>query len=882
MLKPHITSLKQAPTGEDYLKGVAFGDMEYRAGLDQYMNNLPVSQVGMLGAEKRGNLSDTLNVITRKGQRIFYRGGKGRDMYGNQLRGEFVPSSSEIFVNSLDMVDRNLPPITDMNSFSGELGRTQTKDAGSGVMAHELGHSGVNTLRESGLLSDKLQKYLDTGRNEERLVQLMHGVQYRQSGPDDFLGYQSHLDSMGYIPPRAVFVDSIIKKTVSPELTGWEKTHLEMLNELTTAAEGHLASQKGFSPVERDPSRYTAPPSEKESGGIMSLLKGFFKKEDPPLDTTELPRNFGKGGAISGLSRRKSREEDKYQQMQPYVDQPTPVRRPPVVVPTPVRRPVVDKFKKVFNQPVTKDMAIGQLFGDTELGMDFLNKSKWNPSMQAGLRGSRPMTGEGGYIKYQPITDVSASGRFSPGKRYDSPLTASQIAGLQTLGEPNRGTIEIDPRFSKENQLLHKGNSELTAMNRDSRVYADQRYIGGDNKGRPIYLDEAPLRQIGDPMLNFDYPNYPLMSPEYDTEHNYVQSVTNAAIKKNSPDAKLREMQRVSEYYLPADTINLALELILREVGPEVAAEFSNKIFQNKELPLYTEKEPIDFYDGLTPEKIDQAYDIVNSLMGGSLEAQDYGSAASRNAEFMNKANAFAHRFGKGGAISRRDQRKASGIAALQAGKYEEMQPYVARPTPVRRPRSITPFTGIDDEAKNNIMVAISDIDEADNRILKNRGRMQNRVQLPPRPGYEEGYIDTEYRAPPPRSYFDKAVGYLNLGRFTDGISAGKNNEATNQGLSKVADVWGNNPIINYRDKNVLRSAVNYFPKIAGNVLASVPGVLQTGVGGLAALIPGASISTQNKIADELLGYLETTPGYGRTPSLLLNYKNLFKPNVGK
>jgi hypothetical protein len=337
-------------------------------------------------------------------------------------------------------------------------------------------------------------------------------------------------------------------------------------------------------------------------------------------------------------------------------------------------QPVVDKFKKVLKQPFTREKGISELFGDTEMGFDFLRRSKFNPRMQAGLRDSRPMSE---YITFAPGDANPSSNRYASGvysrpdkglyvpgegealSGYTIPLSssASEVLGMATPrtalpGTATLGQIGIDTSQSPRDQtrtlvheLLHKGGSDIMLPFNDTQTFNYGQY-------------GTPIRQVGEDTNNRTEMG---LTPEgdviiEDTEHKDVQSATNKAFMQEditNPSLMLKEMNRQSELYLtPDDKIELTKK-ITETLGSDngVVARLPQIILGEDWSPQTEEQLRMTNYS-LTTEDIATAYKLMTDMMADAPTTQEMTRVMDKNARIRQGAQNFANRFASGGIIS--------------------------------------------------------------------------------------------------------------------------------------------------------------------------------------------------------------------------------------
>jgi len=194
---------------------------------------------------------------------------------------------------------------------------------------------------------------------------------------------------------------------------------------------------------------------------------------------------------------------------------------------------------------------------------------------------------------------------------------------------------------------------------------------------------------------------------------------------------------------------------------------------------------------------------------------------------------------------SRREQRKASGNAALAAGRYQGIPSYDNEPDPVPVTLPTRGSSGLTGKPLGGDPFA--PIRDA------------------------RGYIP--YKEPTLKPTINSYGQQL--------LNTNPVNRVTGKGIASLAGVLENNRLINYNRNNpssLLRNIVNYVPNVATNLFKSIPGAATT----LTGLVPdlllgrGTSEKTRADIAEnlgtEVMSYLESTIG---SPKQILNFKNL-------
>ena len=263
---------------------------------------------------------------------------------------------------------------------------------------------------------------------------------------------------------------------------------------------------------------------------------------------------------------------------------------------------------------------------------------------------------------------------------------------------------------------------------------------------------------------------------------------------------------------------------------------------------------------------------------------------------------------------TRREQRKASGNAALNAGRYQGIPSYNDDPDPVPVPRfssrggGMTPFGGLVDAftgkdyskegKKQEFLQYMRDtasrtppptnrFRDAD-RVSMNRYYATNRdikEGLATAPvlstnigssGLTRGPLGADPFAPT-----RDARGYIPYREPTSFVPSDPVSDLTRKGIASIGNVWKKNPLISSGPRNsgsLLRDVVNYLPNVGMNLLGSIPGGIMAGAGGLTdALVPGLNEKTRNNIGEGLMEMLESSVGYGGGYRNILNRNNMNK-----
>lgn len=121
------------------------------------------------------------------------------------------------------------------------------------------------------------------------------------------------------------------------------------------------------------------------------------------------------------------------------------------------------------------------------------------------------------------------------------------------------------------------------------------------------------------------------------------------------------------------------------------------------------------------------------------------------------------------------------------------------------------------------------------------------------------------------------------IDRFYSGLGSPVN-PLTRQGLRSIGNVVRDNPVIDYNPDNpssLLRNIVNYPVNVGTTAFKALPGAVMTGVGALSDMfLPFTSEKTRQNVGETGMEILESSIGYGTGPRVVLNFPNLYKPNV--
>ena len=297
-------------------------------------------------------------------------------------------------------------------------------------------------------------------------------------------------------------------------------THLPYYNDVEDAASTSYIMltdrPKGSTKVlqspfaKKDPDKFDDPDFMMEEGGVVSMKDKAININRGPRGIEPFVQYFENGGAVNyGMQRveaakmkdavfgdlskrfnRIMRRGIEYEYGGPF---------------DPTLKENIDDYYVLPDDPVVKPppptstYRSGVEFGDVELGMDLLNKMKFNPTLQAGLRDDRSLTD---YVKYIKPKDVlgravmrGAVGSYSP-----KPNIIFMKA-LNTLDYPG---FDDTNEKTLVHELMHKG-AEL--LRRDKNV--DLSFLKDKLESRSSVIRNE--------------------SKEIKAEHRYLQAIVNTA-----------------------------------------------------------------------------------------------------------------------------------------------------------------------------------------------------------------------------------------------------------------------------------------------------------------------------------------------------------------
>jgi hypothetical protein len=313
-----------------------------------------------------------------------------------------------------------------------------------------------------------------------------------------------------------------------------------------------------------------------------------------------------------------------------------------------------DRVASASRKLPTDLQGISELFGDTEMGFDFLRRSNFNEKMQAGLRDTRPMSEYVTYAKpgsdeMDALSSRNALGTYSNNDDFSS-LNPSEALSMQTPTRfGTRGNIDIRGDIPMDQQtrtlfheFMHKGDIPL-----------EQRLAG--TKGR-----------VGD-----------LLGPQngYDLDHQALAAETNMAFAEDmGREGHLNEMQKNIHHYMTSGEKERLVGAITTAISNsrDVGRNPYNKEFESsyidkeamEKLKTDVEKQTmgispykvvttptgVNFGNEFSDAEVRIMFDTVNTFMLDSQSKRE--SKKQTNRDVLKAAENFSARFAKGGIIS--------------------------------------------------------------------------------------------------------------------------------------------------------------------------------------------------------------------------------------
>ena len=283
----------------------------------------------------------------------------------------------------------------------------------------------------------------------------------------------------------------------------------------------------------------------------------------------------------------------------------------------------------------TDKRGISELFGDTEMGFDFLRRSNFSDKMQAGLRDKRPMSE---YISYE---NISPAGEYQRDSNYQAsnPSEALSMQTPETFG--NTGVIRVEegmtPKKQEEvlyHELLHKGDISGrqkmdglipgSSSSFGSFGDADHRSIAAEtNRAFSDYYDRNDMRRE---MI-------------HNVSAGYINSSDRNQIAQKAIDAIAAERGLGDNLFKSALQNKKEMDDLVLTVHDAMGSPMSESAFIR-----------MDDIKGLSDAEVRTVFNQFNDFMADSVSEREAGK--DRNIEMLKAAENFSARFAKGGIIS--------------------------------------------------------------------------------------------------------------------------------------------------------------------------------------------------------------------------------------
>jgi len=316
-----------------------------------------------------------------------------------------------------------------------------------------------------------------------------------------------------------------------------------------------------------------------------------------------------------------------------------------------------DRVASATRKLPTDLQGISELFGDTEMGFDFLRRSNFNEKMLAGLRDPRPMSEYVTYAKpgsdeMSRLAEYKANGLYTPDQDFGS-LNSSEALNMQTPTRfGNKGDILIKGDLPEDKQsrilfheFLHKGDIPL-----------QQQLEGGITSEGSIAED-----------LNSPY--------VYESDHKALSAETNMAFAEDmGREGHMDSMwQNISNYFTSgereqlvdaiAKTISKSRDVGRNPYNKDFESSYLDKEAMNKlkkdiekqvrgvsPYKVVTTPNGVDFGTEFSDAEVRTMFDATTTFMLDSQSERE--SKKQTNRDMLKAAENFSKKFAKGGIIS--------------------------------------------------------------------------------------------------------------------------------------------------------------------------------------------------------------------------------------
>jgi hypothetical protein len=287
-LKKIVADRNRAPTvtTDDQHR---LGDLDYRVELDPELAPTPLGQLAYWDIREKsgGDVSQYIKNVMGNPEKDYIMGDDPEDpIYGTRTRGIHDPSTGIVRANVTDLVDL----------FGPEHAELQQQRGGDVVMAHELGHAGIQLLTEAKKLPEGSNRFY-----EEDILQILDAIGYGTRGgkvspPWKSEGIFSGEGPVGKSDRSSEEKNVDYARTATGVMTGelgdltpYERELAAYVTELNKVATEELASRK----------KSYKPPVKKAEGGLLSMALSTESQTSPMiskyiLDST-LVQNLNQG-----------------------------------------------------------------------------------------------------------------------------------------------------------------------------------------------------------------------------------------------------------------------------------------------------------------------------------------------------------------------------------------------------------------------------------------------------------------------------------------------------------------------------------------------------------------------------------------------------------
>ena len=326
-----------------------------------------------------------------------------------------------------------------------------------------------------------------------------------------------------------------------------------------------------------------------------------------------------------------------------------------------------DRVASASRKLPTDKRGISELFGDTEMGFDFLRRSNFNEKMQAGLRDTRPMSeyvtyAKPGSEKMDYLNSRPAEGVFSPDQDFGS-LNPSEALNMQTPTRfGTRGDIAIKGDIPIDEQtrvlfheFMHKGDIPL-----EQRLAGTKGRVGETLGPQNVYdLDHQALAAetnmaFAEDMGREGHESEMARDTRYYFTSGEREQLVDAIAKTIS---KSRDVGRNpynkefgSSYTGVLDNVFTAQSMIDKEALNKLKKDIEKQVRGVSPYKVVTTSNGVEFGTEFSDAEVRTMFDTMNTFMLDSQSERE--SKKQTNRDVLKAAENFSARFAKGGIIS--------------------------------------------------------------------------------------------------------------------------------------------------------------------------------------------------------------------------------------